>query len=421
MGNKEMIKLTRAQQKDQARISAWQDNTPFKETSRSPARVPVMDTAQVMREYIPQSLAETGAYLTPLNMADEFRYWITSNISTSKAITVLDPCAGIGNLLYPWANNDQYELYANELSLESYNLGQKLLPHVHWSCNSILTGFDRLFDLVVMNPPFGIYMQPQPGGYTPSIGLTLSKKSEHACFEIAIRYTKPSGSIALLAPENFLDKLPARFASFVQDYTTFRMHVLMPGEFKFTKIALHAFLFLRRGVTLPPPVAGYPTIRWTGFPLTLQENNNSSDSSVPPGVDKTPLKVAPPPTCGGGEEEEEEEESANKGPDSRHQEATKIHASKGVVPPTPGGQKRPLQPMQQPRFRPAPPLLAEDALIVELPIAVHRDLSNAVLLPSIADMVRYCKSSARKDAAMWISSHPLEYGQLFYHGFKVKE
>ena len=121
-----MIKLTKQQMKEKDQIAAWLDGKPFKKNSRDKdPQVPVLSVEDVLNTYTPQYISDGGKFYTPLLMSEEF----VGHLNIFTGMQILDPCAGIGNLLFPvYANSVKID--AIELDEEACKIGSKLFPDV---------------------------------------------------------------------------------------------------------------------------------------------------------------------------------------------------------------------------------------------------------------------------------------------------
>lgn len=241
-----MIKLTKAQRKDLDRIEAHLKGQPFKENARAKPAVPDLALDYVLDRWIPDNISDLGAFHTPTSMAmyimEQFNYVLENG---SQFDTILDPCAGTGNLIYPYYQESQ--ITAVELQMGSVMVGKTVMPEMEWV---EADAFDwakrdtRLFDLVILNPPFGI----QAGMYDAESYTGFKVKSQHQFFALAINKCKPGGHIAVVAPWNFTDwpKHKGYFLWQENRVGCISRIKQLPGEFLYTKIAVDLFIFKRK-------------------------------------------------------------------------------------------------------------------------------------------------------------------------------
>lgn len=249
-----MSKLTKKQIKDNQRIIAWIQDTSFKENARDKdPQIPKLSITDVLSNYTPNNLAEMGRYYTPLEMsaylwqkARELKY-----VDWNEDKRILDPCGGIGHLLYPIT--EKIELYGSEIQSyemdpQALSIGEKLFPEINWINQNpfdFLYLLEGYFDLVVMNPPFNITWAT-----TSALENSVSgaKKSEHLFLELAVRALKKNGKALLIGPYNYLSRLPKGLG--VQDWFDENAAILedlgeLPGEFQHTKIKMHGYIIQR--------------------------------------------------------------------------------------------------------------------------------------------------------------------------------
>jgi hypothetical protein len=160
-------------------------------------------------------------------------------------VTILDPCAGIGHLL--WAVNaheGRFNCVAYEVEEECVKIGQRLFPRVEWNWEIPFDHVDELtdqFDFVLMNPPFGTRRGTAPG---QAMSEGRCTKSEHVFFELAVRACKPGGQIGVIAPYNFNTRLPKPFKKWLEDKVELEYDMgRLPGEFAYSGIKAHGFIY----------------------------------------------------------------------------------------------------------------------------------------------------------------------------------
>lgn len=254
-----MVRLTKAQRKQRERIEAWRDKKPFKENARDKdPQVPKLTVDEVLDTYVPEYISDGAKFYTPRDMAIAFWALATSGyVNIRPGMGILEPCAGIGNLLYPFydALEDwDWVVDAYELDKEAGEIGKKLFPNrVSWHINESpfedSVQLEGLYDLVIMNPPLRIKWANDMNSEWIESGAT---NSEHRFLELAIRALKPGGQAMIIAPYNYFDRLPkgkgvkAWFAENAEVTAEFGK---LPGEFQFTKI--DAFGWLIERISIP--------------------------------------------------------------------------------------------------------------------------------------------------------------------------
>lgn len=238
-----MIKLTKQQFKNRERIEAWLKGEPFPENSRDKhPSVPNLSREDVFNQYTPLYVQEQGAYMTPPVMASSLGRYING----TGGGDVLEPCAGIGNLVAVVPGS--WDVTAYELDQERYQIGSRLFPDAEWHHLSPFEHYDRLhsrFDLVLMNPPFNVVWAT-----TDAIAVSKSgaKKSEHLFLDLAVNAMRPYGVGLFIAPFNYFEKLPKAPAKWVGERGIWKDLGTLPGEFALTKIEVHGWLFVRNDV-----------------------------------------------------------------------------------------------------------------------------------------------------------------------------
>jgi len=236
-------KMTKRQRKDRDRILAWLNDEPFQETSRSEPAVPVLAEVDVLEQYIPPDITGVGQYFTPLEMAEH----LVSYLEWDDGFRVLDPCAGVGHLLYPLVDTS-VELVAYELEEECVQIGQRLFPEVEWHWKipfDCLKDIEGQFSCVLLNPPFGNTRRGMAPGDRMCEGRC--SKGEHIFFELAVRACLPGGQIAVIAPFNFVDRWPGAFREWCEFNVELELELgPLPGEFAWGGIReVYGYIFQR--------------------------------------------------------------------------------------------------------------------------------------------------------------------------------
>ena len=254
-----MVKQTKAQRKDRERIEAWLEQKPFKENARDKdPQIPNLTREEVLELYVPRNISDGAQFYTPLEMAEAFWVLVTSGyVNLKSGMRILEPCAGIGNLLAPIAGDIErmeIDVEAFEIDAEAYQVGEKLFPTWIWWNDTPFSDYkvprlENLFDLVVMNPPLRIQWSNDINSEWIESGAT---NSEHRFLELAVRALKPGGQAMIIAPYNYFDRLPK--GKGVKDWFAENAKVTaefgkLPGEFQFTGI--QAFGWLIERISIP--------------------------------------------------------------------------------------------------------------------------------------------------------------------------
>lgn len=198
-----MKTLTRDQLEANDRIDAWLMGKPYAEYpgQRRP-RVPELSTPMVLMTYTPPEADYWEQFFTPLVSARQ----ALSGIRLWDGMTVLEPCAGTGNLiaaLYAEADSQGVtflNILAFEIERKAFDIGAKLFPEVCWVNANALTRFDACgrFDLVLCNPPYG------GGNHLKGSGNYKLGKTEYLFLEFACDLLKPGGQAVFIAPKEFI-------------------------------------------------------------------------------------------------------------------------------------------------------------------------------------------------------------------------
>lgn len=228
--------MTKRQIKDNERIMAWIKGEEFKENSRAKPAVPELDIEDVLNGFTPAEQTNGAKFYTPVEMSQQ----IFAFLPIANGVKVLEPAAGIGNLVYVLIDYgvDPADITAYDLDQTAVVIGQGLFPDVTWVNDTPLDYPNELtgqFDIVAMNPPFNC-----PWGTSKGIAMAEGrcKKSEHLFLELAIRAAKPGGIIAAIAPYNYIDRLPKKARAFFDQYVeSFDDIGELPGTFNGTGYA----------------------------------------------------------------------------------------------------------------------------------------------------------------------------------------
>lgn len=236
-------KLTKKQWRNRERVLAWLNDEEFKENSRAEPAVPNLSLGEVLEFYVPPDVTGAGQFFTPAEMSEELAGVLP--ILNNSEIKVLDPCAGIGHLLWPWADMS-CQLVAYELERECVEIGKRLFPSVEWHGEIPFDCLDQIegqFDFVVMNPPFNTRRGMDPGVRMCEGRCT---KSEHVFLELAVRACKPDGQIGVIAPFNYWERIPKKLRAWLEDKVILEHRMgELPGKFEMSNIKVHGYIIGR--------------------------------------------------------------------------------------------------------------------------------------------------------------------------------
>ncbi len=166
-----------------------------------PQEPPVLDAPlrqRMLREYIPPWHAVNGkaAHLTPPEMAQALVQQVASLIPGAR---VLEPCAGIGNLVEEIGQYGPAEIHAWEWEAEMIAIFRILHPDITAQQANMWATWqehEAAFDLIITNPPFG-----DTAGRGTGKGLEFNgKMAEFLSIEAIVRLLKPCGTAALILP-----------------------------------------------------------------------------------------------------------------------------------------------------------------------------------------------------------------------------
>lgn len=236
-------KLTKRQWKDRERILAWLEGKEFRENSRAKPAVPDLSVGEVLEFYIPPDVTGSAQFFTPAEMSEALMSYMNIPFYDDN-ISILDPCAGIGHLLWPIARDTNHGIVAYEIEQECVKIGQWLFPKVEWHWEipfDHLVEIEGTFDFVVMNPPFNV-TRGMALGWEMCEGRCT--KSEHVFLELAVRACKPGGQIGVIAPWNFWKRLPKKLRAWLEDKVTLECETgQLPGKFEMSSITVHGYIF----------------------------------------------------------------------------------------------------------------------------------------------------------------------------------
>jgi ribA/ribD-fused uncharacterized protein len=242
-------KITKAQCKNLERIRAWLNDEPFKENHRDKnPKVPILSVQDVLEQYIPPDITGAGQYFTPVEMGMAALEPFQLDPRRRHPVRILEPCAGIGHLASLFSSVRGVILDAYEMEKECVRIGQKLFPWANWHHRIPFYDLEQIegqYELVVANPPIGARRGMSPGARMSDGRCT---RSEHIFLELIARALRPGGKAVVLAPYNYLDRLPKALRAWLDD-RLFAEYSLgpLPGRFALTSIQLHAYYFTRLG------------------------------------------------------------------------------------------------------------------------------------------------------------------------------
>jgi replicative DNA helicase len=244
-GNKPMYKLTQMQLKNNDRIMAWLNNNLFAETGKKPAPVD-LSMSRVFDEWTPRRMTDFGQFFTPLDMGRA----LVSNVILEPTAEVLEPCAGIGHLL--WAINERYHPKITAYEIDEINLaiGKKLFgDNIHWAGRDPFLHQEAMrghFDFVVMNPPFGMTAGMGTAKNFSQYGFS---RSEHLFLELAINSLKPGGTLLMIAPFNAISGLTRKAAEWFKKNAFVEKQTNSPHKFKGTALKADLFVIRKRNLS----------------------------------------------------------------------------------------------------------------------------------------------------------------------------
>ena len=260
-------RITKAQRKDLARVFAWFQGKPFRESSRQKAqdmRVPTLMVEDVLAQYVPPCVRDSGQFFTPLDMSQALydRLRAIGVFPLTEGTRVLDPCAGIGHLFYhlPAFMQDGVTVDAYEIERECVAFGERLFPSVSWEWEipfEKLPDIEGRYDCVLMNPPFGDVRRGMHDAIKTNV--VGARRAEHLFLELAIRALKPDGVAVVLAPYNLLERLPRLMTRWFEENAWVEdTWGPLPGDFSLTKVRVHAFVLRRLATPVLPPLPIVP-------------------------------------------------------------------------------------------------------------------------------------------------------------------
>lgn len=247
--------VSKAQRKAMSVLEAWFTNQPIRQPKEK--TVPQLTTIQVIDMYIPPAAKSFGQYMTPLDMVGQV-HRLMKQYEFPISGNVLEPCAGIGNLLQGLPANN---VTAYELNHECVLFGERLLPSARWIEADVfecLPAIEGQFDVVVMNPPYG----STAGMATAQEKSQISpppKTSEYLFLELAVRAPRPGGMGFVIASPLLKQKMTKAFAGWFDSQADLINTGPLSGEFKLTKVRVSGYVLKKKEDT--NPVVAPPTTR----------------------------------------------------------------------------------------------------------------------------------------------------------------
>lgn len=239
-------KLTKKQWKNRERVLAWLEGKEFKENARANPAGPDLSVGEVLEFYAPPDVTGSAQYFTPAEMSESLVSYMNIPLYDDD-VRILDPCAGIGHLLWPLLRADNHlDLVAYEIEEECVKIGRRLFPRIDWNWKipfDHLAEIEGCFDFVVMNPPFNVTRGMAPGWEMCEGRCT---KSEHVFLELAVRACKPEGVIGVIAPWNFWKRLPKKLLVWLEDKLVLEREMgQLSGKFEMSNVTVHGYIFRR--------------------------------------------------------------------------------------------------------------------------------------------------------------------------------
>lgn len=277
-------KTTKIQKLTNGQIMTWLRDRDIKD-------IPVRE---VLEKYLPPDIKTSGQYFTSIEMGTEALEKLRLRLpSPPMKLRILDPCAGIGHLVYlvsflrPIICFDAYEI-----ETECVEIGRKLFSWVCWFAQMpfvVMSDVEGKYDLVLCNPPIGIKRGMDLG---KMMSETHCSRSEHIFLELSIRALKPGGQAVILGPVSYMDSRPARLKTWMDERViiTSRLGPL-PGSNQYSKVPLYAYYLTRKGGDTSGDEASQRlSLSQIGSVLM---KNSAAPGSAPPHPDSTPLTIFP--------------------------------------------------------------------------------------------------------------------------------
>lgn len=277
-------KLTKAQKLANGQIMTWLRGRDIKD-------IPIRE---ILEKYTPPDIKSSGQYFTSIEMGTAALEKLRLRLPTlPKKLRVLDPCAGIGHLIYPLIVLRPVICFdAYEIETECVEIGRKLFPWARWFGQMpfvAMADIEGKYDLVLGNPPIGIRRGMDIGKL---MGETHCSRSEYIFLELSVRALKPGGQAVILGPVNYMDSRPPRLKSWMDERVVVESPLgPLPGSNPHSKVQLYAYYLTRKGGDMSGDEASQRlSVSQIGSVLM---KNSAAPGSAPPHPDSTPLTIFP--------------------------------------------------------------------------------------------------------------------------------
>ena len=193
------IQLTKKIVKHNEKVKAW-------------LRGAIELSREQIAEYVSPHSGERSQWFTPLETALDLCQRIQQRHFDEQHGThlrVLEPCAGIGNLIYPMIGREKVALVGYEIDDEIAPIAAKLcagdlMVVTQGDVFNQLASAAGFYDLVLMNAPFNIeYGQMRAREVAPKWATTSGARF----LWFALTALARDGQLLALGPYNFLDRL----------------------------------------------------------------------------------------------------------------------------------------------------------------------------------------------------------------------
>ncbi len=183
--------------------------------------------------------SKLAQYFTPLRLSEAIFRGLTSFMDQKDIsnLNVLDPTAGNGRLLWPW-KQEGARVFGIEVDRKAANACKQNINAANTYVGDLLSYIPFLkntyFDVVLMNPPFGLTWDISEVDFpfqTSHYGGTIDSLA--ATIEIATASMGRYGWTALILPTStFSNEKDKRIVSFLHENFSWFAHYTLPGVFK---------------------------------------------------------------------------------------------------------------------------------------------------------------------------------------------